>query len=133
MYPSSSVEVISNRGLTKKVYSFKAEGTLLIYSMFMEYNRNSKDEIWPDEWTKALNYEDWCIENNQEEELDGEVYDSDYQSYCDSLNPVCHHTKDNRICASGQCGYGLSKEKPLTDKIRKKAKINFIKNLTVEG
>ena len=140
-----STSVITNKGLTKHVYEFKCSHTTLIYDSYHCYNRNSKTDVWPDQWSDPKNFKEWCIENNLQKEYeigdydedgwncDSESYHHEYEKYCDTFNPCMVKTNDGRTCGYGESGYRLSHNHPITESIKEKAKKIFIKRLTVKG
>lgn len=73
------VDVITNEGLTKHVYSFECLGTTLYYASYHQYNRSKKSDPWPDEWPEPKSFIEWVKENNIPEDdlLDYDEYGRD--------------------------------------------------------
>lgn len=126
---------ITNKGLTKNVYTFKVDGysNHLEYYMFNQYNRDNKYSLWPDEEDKPMTWKTWAEANSLEYDPYDPSQEYKYESYERNNDPLRGKTIDGRPRSSGAAGYQLISIHPLPSGISARAREEFIKVLTVEG
>ena len=134
MYVSVDIPVISNNGLTKEIYSFRCEGTRLNYAFYWKYERETTNDVWPDEWEKPSSLRKWLDLNNLDWEpaYEGDEPDT-YQKYRDNLNPCMNKTSDGRVMGGGQAGYSLKRDHPIPSNVPALARARLFELLTVDG